>query len=148
MHITQAVEFRYQASELFDDSSDAIHHHLRSKASDIYSFGIIVWELVMRKQAFADGNIVTIRNAVLAGKRPQPLPTEPHLAGWVALMKGTWADTPSDRIASNDLAYEVERLVIAGGLTRQAPQSPAAPPAPPHRLPSHLDPSSNVESLP
>jgi serine/threonine protein kinase len=42
-----------------------------SESADVYSFGIIMWEVATRKQPFAGRNFMGVSLDVLEGKRPK-----------------------------------------------------------------------------
>jgi serine/threonine protein kinase len=46
-----------------------------SEKADVYSFGIVMWQVVTRKQPFAGRNFMGVSLDVLEGRRPQ-IPTE------------------------------------------------------------------------
>ncbi|ETO18088.1 hypothetical protein RFI_19201 [Reticulomyxa filosa] len=64
---------------------------------DVFSYGLILWELVMRDQVYGNEakNVFQIRQAVLEGKRPkipQFIPDE-----YSSLMSDCWQHTPEKR---------------------------------------------------
>jgi serine/threonine protein kinase len=63
--------------------------------SDVYSFGILLWEMTARQVPFDGLPVSTIREKVLAGDRP---PVGLSVNGKVAfLMRACWASEPSAR---------------------------------------------------
>jgi serine/threonine protein kinase len=49
-----------------------------SESADVYSFGIIMWEVATRKQPYAGRNFMAVTMDVLEGRRPK-IPTDlPH----------------------------------------------------------------------
>jgi serine/threonine protein kinase len=42
-----------------------------SEKADVYSFGIIMWEVAARKQPFAGSNFMAVALEVLEGRRPK-----------------------------------------------------------------------------
>jgi serine/threonine protein kinase len=46
-----------------------------SESADVYSFGIIMWEVATRKQPYAGRNFMGVSLDVLEGKRPK-IPTD------------------------------------------------------------------------
>ena len=62
---------------------------------DIYAFGMVIWEVLTRKQPFAGSNFMNISLEVLAGERP-PIPSDgPNELK--KLIKHCWHDLPSKR---------------------------------------------------
>ncbi len=63
--------------------------------SDVYSFGILLWEMTARQVPFDGLPVGSIRDKVLAGERP---PVGLTVNGKIAsLMKLCWAGEPSAR---------------------------------------------------
>ncbi len=85
---------RWLAPEQFNDEK-------ATAATDVYSFGVFMWELLALKLPWLDVNAYTIPTKVLAGQRPAMpavLPGPPALlAKYVALMNKCWAQEPAAR---------------------------------------------------
>jgi len=83
-----------------------------TKASDVYSFGMVCWEIVSRQIPFGHlDNQIRIAAAVLAGERP----TIPHYTqqAYAKLILSTWHPDPTQRPSFPD---------IIDYLTREFPQ--------------------------
>eukprot|EP01117_Protostelium_nocturnum_P002768 TRINITY_DN1369_c0_g2_i1.p1 TRINITY_DN1369_c0_g2~~TRINITY_DN1369_c0_g2_i1.p1 ORF type:complete len:457 (-),score=105.85 TRINITY_DN1369_c0_g2_i1:36-1406(-) len=74
---------------------------------DVYSFAITVWEMFVRKKAWAELNFTfAIAEKVGKGERP-PLPKDCLLSNLIAKC---WAQTPSDRPSFESIHSELETL--------------------------------------
>lgn len=80
---------RWMAPELFEDEG------ARTLAADIYSVGVILWELSARKKFFANAKTARVPFLINQGKREDiPVETPPKMA---ALIKSCWAGEPKER---------------------------------------------------
>jgi serine/threonine protein kinase len=89
------------APEVFDNQP------YDSKA-DIYSFGIIMWELYTKQTPFADVNAFEIPRVVTRGDRP-PIPKEMP-KDYVKLMKQCWHAKPSKRPPASKIVKEITKM--------------------------------------
>ncbi|KAM4865241.1 receptor-interacting serine/threonine-protein kinase 2 isoform 2-T3 [Thomomys bottae] len=92
----------------------------KSRASvkhDIYSFAIITWEVLSRKQPFEDvTNPLQIMYSVSQGRRPDTeeasLPHDiPHRTLMVSLIKSGWAQNPDERPSFLKCLIELEPVL-------------------------------------
>ncbi|CAF1164777.1 unnamed protein product [Rotaria sordida] len=77
--------------------------------SDIYSLGVIFWELASRKIPYYGCQDDVIRAGVLAGNRlkiPEDTPSTFH-----ELIKRCWAQQPNDRPNSSHLTEMIEKCI-------------------------------------
>ncbi|PKY44865.1 kinase-like protein, partial [Rhizophagus irregularis] len=93
-----------------------IHGHLRSQTVDIYSLGIVLWELVCGVIAFADRSydvhsIVDIRD----GLCPQTCHFAPPV--YSDLLERCWNRDPSKRLCIKDVLNSIEFWCYHGGKT-------------------------------
>eukprot|EP01122_Echinamoeba_exundans_P014271 TRINITY_DN6425_c0_g1_i1.p1 TRINITY_DN6425_c0_g1~~TRINITY_DN6425_c0_g1_i1.p1 ORF type:complete len:771 (+),score=146.46 TRINITY_DN6425_c0_g1_i1:137-2449(+) len=89
------------APEVFDNQP------YDSKA-DIYSFGIIMWELYTKQTPFADVNAFEIPRVVTRGDRP-PIPKEMP-KDYAKLMKQCWHAKPSKRPPAPKIVKELTKM--------------------------------------
>ncbi|CAG8506129.1 8348_t:CDS:2 [Paraglomus brasilianum] len=81
----------------------------KSKASDVYAFGIIMWEISSGKPAFYEyDDMVCLKLNVCGGVRPDIVSDTPDC--YIELMKRCWAHDPKD-IAS-DISQEVRSYKV------------------------------------
>ncbi|XP_066482092.1 receptor-interacting serine/threonine-protein kinase 2 [Tiliqua scincoides] len=84
---------------------------------DIYSYAIIMWEVMSRKQPFEDViNPLQIMYSVSQGKRPdtseESLPLDiPHRTLMIALMECGWAQNPDERPSFSKCLIELEPVL-------------------------------------
>lgn len=110
---------RWLAPELLQDSEEAEF----SPASDVYSFGMILYELLTWKPPFKDKTIEMCYNLINGGKRPEIpnlLPGDKEdndtfkssgaLELYIDLMKACWSQKKGDRPDTNELYSELRAI--------------------------------------
>ncbi|NXR06005.1 ANKK1 protein, partial [Semnornis frantzii] len=82
---------------------------------DVYSFGIVIWEVLMQKKPYAGANMMAIIVKVAAGKRPCLEPISDEWPGecqqMVDLMKRCWDQDPKQRPSFTDIPVETDMLL-------------------------------------
>lgn len=77
-----------------------------SVQADIYSFGIIMWEIATRRLPFEGENFTNVAFNVIGGKRPQvPLTLPDAFAGF---MRSCWHQKPGKRPSAEELCCTIE----------------------------------------
>nr|XP_013814186.1 PREDICTED: ankyrin repeat and protein kinase domain-containing protein 1-like [Apteryx mantelli mantelli] len=82
---------------------------------DVYSFGIVIWEVLMQKKPYAGANMTAIIAKVAAGRRPCLEPVSDEWPGecqqMVDLMKRCWDQDPKQRPSFTDIPVETDVLL-------------------------------------
>lgn len=86
---------------------EVIKHSRSSKYSDVYGYGIVLWELATREEVYQGLETMQIIAKVAnEGLRP-PVPMD---CPWKDLMVKCWAETPQDRLEFDEIVTELNRL--------------------------------------
>jgi serine/threonine protein kinase len=87
---------------------EVIKHARSSQHSDVYSYGIILWELATRDEVYRDleGTQIIARVAN-DGLRP-PVPEESPFA---ELMVNCWCENPTDRLSFKQIVKELNKIL-------------------------------------
>mmetsp|Transcript_29732 Transcript_29732/g.46000 ORF Transcript_29732/g.46000 Transcript_29732/m.46000 type:complete len:1196 (-) Transcript_29732:1779-5366(-) len=86
---------------------EVLKHARSSKYSDVYGFGIVLWELATRSQVY-EGLESTQIIAMVANDNLRP--EVPDGCPWNDLMVKCWNEAPQDRPSFEDIVRELNRL--------------------------------------
>lgn len=80
---------------------------------DVYSFGIVLWELLSLKLPYEDLpnlHVSELMNSVKKGMRPFPLPPQSRDESQtlIALMKQCWREEPQERPDFSEIVQQLE----------------------------------------
>lgn len=87
---------------------EVINHARASEYSDVYSFGIILWELATREEVYQGLETTQIIAKVANENLRPPVPVD---CPWKDLMVRCWAEKPQDRLHFAEIIDELKRLV-------------------------------------
>ncbi|CAG8627826.1 14663_t:CDS:2 [Funneliformis mosseae] len=82
----------------------------RDKASDIYSLGVLLWELSSGRPPFDNMGILDIASAVVQGRREAPINGSPP--EYVAIYQMAWNNQPKKRPTINKIRDDLDKLSI------------------------------------
>lgn len=114
----------WMAPELLNGSSSLV-----SEKVDVYSFGIVMWELLTGEEPYADLHYGAIIGGIVSNTLRPPVP-EPCDPEWKSLMEWCWAAEPSERPSFTEIANELRSMaskIPPKGQNHQQPQSSKQP---------------------
>ena len=79
-----------------------------AESADVYSYGIILWEIMTLQHPFANANLHHILAQVPLGLRPAIPPSFPK--PWVELMSSCWATAPADRPSFEQILNSLDSM--------------------------------------
>lgn len=84
------------------------HEYKRSKKSDIYSFGIILWEISSGRPPFQTLQTFVIQVQIIHGKREEPIEGTP--GPYTQLYQRCWDNDPNLRPTMKEISKELKTL--------------------------------------
>ncbi|KAL3629636.1 hypothetical protein CASFOL_026858 [Castilleja foliolosa] len=94
----------WMAPELLNGISSLV-----SEKVDVFSFGIVMWELLTREEPYADLHYGAIIGGILSNTLRPPVPDSCD-PDWRALMERCWSAEPSERPNFTDIANELRAM--------------------------------------
>lgn len=97
----------WMAPELLSGKSDMV-----SEKIDVYSFGIVMWELLTGEDPYSDMRAAEIIGGIVNNSlRPQiPSWCDPE---WKSLMEGSWAGEPTERPSFTEISQRLRKMAAA-----------------------------------
>ncbi|KAF0557279.1 kinase-like protein [Gigaspora margarita] len=92
-----------------------INNYKRREPSDIYSLGVLFWELTSGKPPFENMNFVTIGH-VIEGRRETPINGTP--ADFVKLYEEAWHDDPQKRPTIEKICFKLDNQLYSKQISR------------------------------
>ncbi|GES75238.1 kinase-like domain-containing protein [Rhizophagus clarus] len=80
-----------------------------NKCSDIYSFGVLMWEISSGRPPFRNHNIYTLGKAINNGDRETPISNTPN--EYEKLYKSCWCQKPEKRPTIDEVIEEFQRML-------------------------------------
>lgn len=95
---------------------EVIKHARSSKYSDVYGYGIVLWELATREEVYQGLETTQIIAKVANENLRPPIPED---CPWKELMIQCWAENPNDRLEFNEIVDQLSAL------SKSIPHEPA-----------------------
>ncbi|KAF0551475.1 kinase-like protein [Gigaspora margarita] len=89
--------------------------HKRDKKSDIYSFGVILWEISSGKPPFQNIETTSMISHIFQGKREVPIKDTP--SKYIELYKNCWDSDPNNRPETRAILYTLEQIISIATLS-------------------------------
>ena len=86
-------------------------HIVYTKSVDVYSYGIVLWELLENKVIYNNLNLLDIRETVLNGIRPKITKFDSS-QNYIQLIKQCWASSPILRPNFIDIIPVLQKIII------------------------------------
>ncbi|GJN25406.1 hypothetical protein PR202_gb13228 [Eleusine coracana subsp. coracana] len=97
----------WMAPELLNGSSNLV-----SEKVDVFSFGIVLWELLTGKEPYADLHYGTIIGGIVNNTLRPPVPDTCD-SEWRALMEQCWATEPSERPSFTEVVNRLRSMAAS-----------------------------------
>ncbi|MED6195266.1 hypothetical protein PIB30_036255 [Stylosanthes scabra] len=94
----------WMAPELLNGSSSLV-----SEKVDVFSFGIVMWELLTGEEPYADLHYGAIIGGIVSNTLRPPVP-ESCDSNWRLLMENCWSSEPSERPSFTEIANELRSM--------------------------------------
>lgn len=97
----------WMAPELLSGKSNMVTEKI-----DVYSFGIVMWELVTGEEPYADMHCASIIGGIVNNTLRPQIPTwcDPE---WKSLMESCWASDPAQRPSFSEISQKLRNMAAA-----------------------------------
>ncbi|KAK4753910.1 hypothetical protein SAY87_002014 [Trapa incisa] len=97
----------WMAPELLSGKSNMVTEKI-----DVYSFGIVMWEVLTGEEPYADMHCVSIIGGIVNNSLRPQIPTwcDPE---WKSLMESCWASDPSGRPSFSEISQKLRSMAAA-----------------------------------
>ncbi|XP_044471908.1 uncharacterized protein LOC123200658 [Mangifera indica] len=97
----------WMAPELLSGKS-----HMVTEKIDVYSFGIVMWELLTGDEPYTDMHVASIIGGIVNNTLRPKLPTwcDPE---WKSLMESCWASDPAERPSFSEISQKLRSMAAA-----------------------------------
>eukprot|EP00549_Striatella_unipunctata_P026074 CAMPEP_0118719814 /NCGR_PEP_ID=MMETSP0800-20121206/29730_1 /TAXON_ID=210618 ORGANISM="Striatella unipunctata, Strain CCMP2910" /NCGR_SAMPLE_ID=MMETSP0800 /ASSEMBLY_ACC=CAM_ASM_000638 /LENGTH=107 /DNA_ID=CAMNT_0006627317 /DNA_START=323 /DNA_END=646 /DNA_ORIENTATION=- len=89
---------------------EVIKHARSSKYSDVYGFGIVLWELATCEEVYRGLETTQIIAQVANDHLRPPVPPD---CPWKDVMVKCWAENPFDRLDFDGVVKELSKLLVS-----------------------------------
>ncbi|KAG9455972.1 hypothetical protein H6P81_000480 [Aristolochia fimbriata] len=98
----------WMAPELLSGKSNMV-----SEKIDVYSFGIVMWELLTGEEPYTDMHCASIIGGIVNNTLRPQIPTwcDPE---WKSLMESCWSSDPGDRPSFSEISQRVQLCTLRG----------------------------------
>ena len=86
---------------------EVINHARSSKYSDVYGYGIVLWELATREEVYQGLETTQIIAKVANESLRPPVPQD---CPWKEVMVKCWEEKPQDRLEFNEIVVELNKI--------------------------------------
>lgn len=90
-------------------AGEVIRHESYSQSADVYSFAVVMWQLITREEPFQNNSQIEAASAVAFENARPPFPKETP-AAIVKLIEQCWDNNPNERLSFENIIAELQSL--------------------------------------